>query len=48
MLQNKTLKTGSSVIIALIIIVIAIFLLDHYSITFNDILAAIKNFFNLN
>ncbi len=47
-INNESLERGSSIIIALVLIVLVIFLLNHYGITFASVWHAIKNFFGLN
>jgi len=48
MKTNKTLEKGSSIIIALIVIVLVVFALNHYGITFSAVVSAVKHFFNIN
>ena len=45
--NKETLQKGSSIIIALVVIVLVIFVLNHYGITFNSVWYAIKNFFGI-
>jgi len=45
--MKKNLEKGSSIIIALIVIVLVVFALNHYGITFNAVVAAVKNFFGI-
>jgi hypothetical protein len=48
MKKDKKLQGGSSILIALVVIAIIIFILYHYGITFAAIWHAIKGFFGFN
>jgi len=45
--MKKNLEKGSSIIIALVVIVLVVFALNHYGITFSAVVAAVKNFFGI-
>ena len=45
--NKKMSQKGSSILIALIIIVLAILVLSHYGLTFGSVWNTIKNFFGI-
>ena len=45
--NDKNLQKGSSIIIALVVVILVIFVLNHYGITFGSVWNALKNFFGI-